>query len=238
MYEIEIKEGFTVDGKHTKDFGMSLISRQAPTPEEKTIIEDVPFMQGVYDFSMILGERIFNNRPLSYRFETYERDYNHRKVDETLLKNWLMKKGIQPLYDDHDKGFYYLAKCKSVAVEDDHKGGRLIIDITFDAYPFMIGVLEEGHDQWDEINFDLDYLQETEYTVTNSLDINLMNTGSVGVVPTIDASSAMSIDKAGTAYSVPTGTSKSDSFRLEIGENPMTITGNGTIKFSFYKELI
>lgn len=234
----EIKEGFRVEGVHTKDYGMSLKSRQAPPPEEKTIVEEVPFMHGVYDFSMILGERIFKNRPISYRFETYQRNYQHRKVDETVLKNWLMRKGIVHLYDDHNPGYYYLAKCTNVNIEDDHVYGRLLIDIAFDAYPFMVAENEEGNDEWDSFNFDLDYVQENEYTVTESKEINLMNVGSTGVTPTIVASSSMAINKKGVIYNVPSGESKSDSFRLEMGENPITITGKGTIKFLFHKELI
>lgn len=235
---LEIKEGFKIEGKHTKEFGMSLKSRQAPSPEEKIVTEDVPFMQGVYDFSMILGERIFNNRTITYQFETYERDYQYRKVDETVLKNWLMTKGIIPLYDDHNPGYYYLAKCTNVQVEDDHVYGRLIIDITFDAYPFMIAENEEGNDLWDVFNFELDYVQDNEYVVTGSKQINLMNMGSTGITPSIITSSPMTISKKGNTYNIPQGESKSELLRLEIGENPMTITGTGTIKFIFYKELI
>ncbi|MCO7128364.1 phage tail family protein [Sporolactobacillus shoreicorticis] len=233
-----IEEGFYFNGTHTKDYGMSLKERQAPTPEEKTITEEVPFMQGNYDFSMILGERIFKNRTLSYTFEAYQRDYQYRKVDEIVLKNWLMKPGFGKLVDDHDKGYYWWAKCTSVDVDDDHPFGRLLITLEFEAYPFMRGELEEGNDLWDPFNFLLDYAQPVTFDVDGSLTVNLMNLGSVGVVPTITASEAMEIVKNGTTYQVPSGQSKSESFRLEIGENPMTVSGTGTIKFSFYKELI
>lgn len=234
----EIKEGFTFFDAHTKEYNMSLKERLAPTPGENTITEEVPFMQGSYDFSMILGERIFKNRTLSYRFEVEERSYRHRKVDEIVLKNWLMKKGWGRLYDDHDGGYYYWAKCTSVTVEDDHVFGRLSISISFEAYPFMVADLEEGHDIWDEFNFELDYIQPNEFVVSGSLNIVLMNVGSAGVVPTITASSQMTIIKNGITYTVPAGESKSESFRLEIGENTMTINGTGTIKFIFYKELL
>lgn len=237
-YPFDIREGFKFDGKHTKEFGMSLKSRSAPTPEEKSITEEVPFMQGIYDFSTILGERFYRNRTLSYVFEVYERNYDHRKVDETVLKNWLMKPGYIPLYDDHDPGYYYQAKCTSVEIEDDHKAGRLIVNVSFDAYPFMISILPEGHDIWDEFNFELDVSQLVEYTVNGSREINLLNVGSCSVVPTITASSPMEIIKENTTYQVPSGESKSELFRLKIGENPMTVNGNGTIKFTFYKELM
>lgn len=237
-YPFEIVEGFKFVGIHTKDYGMSLKERSAPTPEEKTITEDVPFMHGVYDFSMLLGERIYENRPLSYTFEVYDRNYEYRKVDEAALKNWLMKPGYSPLYDDFDIGYYWLAKCTGVDIEDDHKAGRLIINVSFDAYPFKKSELPEGHDIWDDFNFELDVSQPVEYQVNGTLNINLLNAGSCSVVPTITVSAAMTIQKDKITYNVPQGESKSESFRLMIGENPMTITGNGTIKFTFYKELI
>ncbi|EOR25022.1 hypothetical protein A499_06460 [Niallia nealsonii AAU1] len=234
----EIREGFTFFDEHTKEYNMKLKERLAPTPEENAITEEVPFMQGAYDFSMILGERIFKNRSLSYRFEVEERSYRHRKVDEIVLKNWLMKRGWGRLYDDHDDGYYYWAKCTSVTVEDDHVYGRLLISISFEAYPFMRATLEEGNDIWDEFNFELDYAQPNEFSISGSSTIKLMNVGSVGVVPTIIASSQMTVLKNGVTYTIPAGESKSDSFRLEIGENDMTINGTGTIKFIFYKELL
>lgn len=231
-----ITEGFKRGNIHTKEFGMWLVSRSAPTPDEKTITESVPFMHGVYDFSMILGERIYENRIISYQFEIIDMNYQQRKLIQTKLENWLMKDGFAPLYDDHAPGYYYLAKCTGVDVEDT--SGGLTVNVEFEAYPFKISILEEGHDIWDDFNFELDVSQPVEYQVNGTLNINLLNAGSCSVVPTITVSAAMTIQKDKITYNVPQGESKSESFRLMIGENPMTITGNGTIKFTFYKELI
>lgn len=231
-----ITEGFKRGNIHTKEFGMWLVSRSAPTPDEKTITESVPFMHGVYDFSMMLGERIYENRIISYQFEIIDMNYQQRKLIQTKLENWLMKDGFAPLHDDHAPGYYYLAKCTGVDVEDT--SGGLTVSIEFEAYPFKISILEEGHDIWDDFNFELDVAQPNEYQVNGNLSINLLNVGSTSVTPTIIASSPMTIAKSNSTYNVPAGESKSDLFRLEIGENPMTIQGNGQIKFVFHKELI
>jgi len=232
------QEGFSFAGYHTGEFELILLERSAPSPAEKQITESVPFMQGIYDFSLILGERIYENRPLSFKFTYFQDEYEKRKVDETVLTNWLMRGGYQPLYDDHARDYYYLAKCTLVQVEDDTAGRRLNINLSFDAYPFKLSALPEGHGLWDNFNFDLDYSQDTEYTVNGSLSINLMNVGSTGVTPIIIASAAMTIIKDGITYAIPAGETKSESFRLAIGENPMMVNGNGVIKFTFYKELI
>lgn len=159
----EITEGFSFSDFDTTKEGMWLVSRSAPSPSEKPIVDSGPFTQGVYDFSMMMGERVFNNRPITYEFQLLERDYNYRKIDEAYLKNALMKSGIQPIYDTHDPGYYYLGKCVSVDVEDDHVYGRLIITIEFDCYPFMIALQEEGNDDWNSFDFELDYAQENTF---------------------------------------------------------------------------
>lgn len=232
------KEGFKTLGHHTGEFNMILLERSSPPPGEKIITESVPFMQGVYDFSMMMGERIFDNRPLTYKFTAFENEYENRKIIEASLINWLMRGGYEPLYDDHARNYYYLAKCTGVDISDDTAGRRLNITVTFDAYPFKIAVQEEGNDIWDNFNFELDVWQPNFYNVYGVLSINLFNAGSVGVTPSIYSSSTFSIDKGGVTYTIPAGESKSESFRINIGENPLIIRGRGTIQFKWHKELI
>lgn len=234
-------EGFTFNGFSTQEDGLYLYNRSAPTPLEKEKKDSGPFTQGVYDFGMISGERVLDNRPLIFDFYLYERNYNYRKVDETYLKNALMKAGILPLYDTHDPGYYYLGKCVSVSVEDDHIFGRLVISIEFDCYPFMIALQEEGNDDWDNFDFELDYSQDNSYYIPNgkTVNIDLMNVGSAGVTPKIIADKPITIIKGNATYQISAGTTEDEEFRIEIGNNPMYVTGNNaTVQFLFYKELI
>lgn len=231
-----IIEGFRRDGQHTKERNMWLIERSAPTPSEKEIKENVPFMQGSYDFSMILGGRVYDNRPLSYVFEIINQDYHNRKHVQTSLENWLMRSGYEPLYDDHAKGYYYIAKCTSVEVSDS--SGGLSVAVEFDAYPFKISELHEGNDIWDTFNFLLDVAQTTKFDVNGSEKIVLYNVGLNNLNPTIKASASMEIVNGGVTYIVPAGETKSYEIIVGIGENSMTIKGNGTLEFLFHKELI
>lgn len=232
----QIHEGFQRGNRHTRDFKMWLVDRKAPTPEEKSIVENLPFVQGEYDFSTILGGRIYNNRPLTYQFEILNRDYQSRKTIQTSLENWLMKGGYEFLYDTHDPGYYWIAKCMRVNTADTY--GGLTVNIEFDAYPFKISGLAEGNDIWDTFNFELDVSQITEFAVNGSIDIALYNVGASNLTPTIKASAPMTIIKDGVTYNVGAGETKSYEFALKQGENRLTIQGNGTIEFLFYKELI
>lgn len=222
----------------TANFGLRLINRVAPSPTEKEIIESLPFVQGVYDFSTILGERVFENRDITYQFRLFERDYSNRKIIEVKLKQWLLKNSINQLYDTHSTGYYWLGKFSSVTVEDDNKASSLILTAIFNCYPLMISTLSEGSDIWDYFNFELDVAQTVEFEIVRRRTINLLNTGASSVVPTITASSNMVIIKEDVTYTIPHGTTKNDLFRLKTGENIMRIQGNGKIKFTFHKEVL
>ena len=236
FYGKQIIEGFSFRDIHTSDYDMWLVDRFTPPPNEKQIIESLPFAQGIQDFSMILGARVYENRELKYTFEILNRNYQHRKSIETSLTNWLMNSDYSELHDDHAQNYHYIAKCRHVDVMDS--AGGLSVEVTFDAYPFKIAELLEGNDIWDTFNFELDVAQVTEFEVNGTTNITLFNVGSNLITPTIEASSDFEITKGNTAYEISSGTTKSESFFLDMGENRLTITGNGIIKFNFYKELL
>ena len=54
------------------------------------IIEQIPFMQGQYDFSMLTGERIFSNRIVTVTFWRPNTPYEERKALEAKVKEELM----------------------------------------------------------------------------------------------------------------------------------------------------
>lgn len=161
---IKVKEHVVFGDFNSLERNMYLIDRSAPTPSEKEAIESIPFMQGAFDFSMIMGERVFTNRSVSYTFHLYEEDYDTRKFSQTAFENELMRKGRVKLTDTYSPGYYFLGKCTSVDTQDDHEYKRLIVSAEFDCYPFKISTLAEGHDIWDEINFELDWLQPVGFT--------------------------------------------------------------------------
>ena len=182
---IEIKEQIQVNEFNSKALGLYLLERTAPTPQEKEIIEELPYSQGVLDFSMIMGERMFKNRTLTYEFIAIEKNYEARKPLERQIKRDLMMNGIVPIYDTHDLGYFWLGKCDSVKVEDDEYTGRLRVIIEFDVYPFLYTVKSWFDDVWDSFSFDTDVANFTKYEVDGELTIELVNNGDVTVTPLI-----------------------------------------------------
>ena len=156
-----LEEHLSFNGRTTKEFDMYLIERDAPTPEEFEQHITVPYRQGYIDFSHRNGERVYHGRTLTYVFQIFSVSKEERKIREFNITNWLMNSGETQLVDSHDFDYYYNAKCKSVNVEDDEMNQTMIFTIVFIAQPFKISKRYEGHDIWDDINFELDYFQNT-----------------------------------------------------------------------------
>ena len=235
--------GIEFNGKHSyRDFGITIADKNIGYPEKEKIKVKVPFSNVEYDFSEIYGEQTYTPRPLTFTFNVLEKHkINTTQMINTLetrLTNWLMNSnGKQRLYDDSMPNYYYMAEVEGgLNFEELHNSGTLTVEFT--AYPFMIGELREGHDIWDDFNFELDVAQLTDFTVNGTLDVTLYNAGAPSISPEIEASSSMQIIKDGVTFNIPSGKSKSNDFRLYSGENNLTIIGNGTINFLFYKELI
>lgn len=182
---VEIKEQITFGAFNSKRFNLFLIERDAPSPESKEIIEDLPFTQGSLDFSMLMGERMFRDRPLTFTFQLFNEPYYNRKPIEDKLKRFLMIPGYQRLYDSHTPRYYWLAKCLKVSVADDHVMNCLVATLEFIAYPFLIDNNNYYDDIWDNINFDTDIFNYTKYRVDGELEIKLYNKGDTSLQPLI-----------------------------------------------------
>ena len=235
--------GFRFNGRHTfDDFGITVSSKNVGYPDKKKIKVAIPFSNVEYDFSELYGDQTYTERPITFALNVIDKhvlnDTQRINTIETSLVNWLMNSnGKQRLYDDATPGYYYLAEVEG-GLDFDELWNHGTLTIEFTAYPFMIAELEEGNDIWDTFNFELDVAQVTDFNVNGTLDVILYNVGTPGLNPKITTSAAMEVVKDNITYNLPSGTSQSGDFKLSSGENKLTIKGNGTIKFTFFKELI
>lgn len=235
--------GIKFNGKHSwNDFGITMPpEKEIGMPEKQKILVRPPWSNMDLDFSDLYGTQVYENRKLTYSFNILHKTRNSKErmnFTKTVLINWLMNSnGKQRLYDDAIPGYYFLAEVVSDAsFKENWDTG--VLTVTFDAYPFMICDYPEGNDIWDTFNFDLDVSQNVNFTVTGSLGVSLINPGVPGVIPEIEASSNMEIAMGGVIYKISAGVTKNEAFMIKSGENDLTIRGNGTISFTFYKELI
>ena len=230
--------GIIKNNKHSyNDFGLKILSRELNPPSKKKIKETLPFMNGSYDFSLLCGENVYEERTIKYVFDFRYKD----KIDffnkKIAITDWLLNSCKEPLYDDLIPGYYFIAECDDSILFDE---GYIDceVTVTFNAYPFKISTLQEGHDIWDDLNFELDMFQETKFEIENIKNIQLYNNGAVGINPIVICSSNMEIIKDNTIYKFTSGETKSGRFKLDKGLNNLIIKGNGRIEFKWYKEVL
>ena len=236
---LEINEYIQFMSFNSKNEKLYLIERSAPTPEEKEILKDIPFKQGVLDFSALLGSRVFKNREIEYVFMLFNTPYNQRKIVERNIKQKLMVHPRNKLYDTHDANYYWLGKCKAVEVENGERFNQLKVTVTFDCYPYMFSNTDYFDDYWDTFEFDEDVANYTKYIVKGSLDFPLFNAGSVAVKPEITVDNRFSVkvnDEDPIVFE--TGSKQDYYLSLKPGLNKVRVEGTGTIKFHYRKEVM
>lgn len=156
-----------LDQHSYRGLGVTISARDVGAPNKVKVKQTLPFSNITYDFSHLYGAQVFEERQMTYTFDIMDPgviDTNTRlNVIKTRIVNWLTNsQGKQPLYDDVYPQYYFLAEVESGAgFTENWTNGTL--DVTFTAYPFMISELPEGHDIWDEFNFELDVAQNMTY---------------------------------------------------------------------------
>lgn len=156
-------KGITFMGKHSyEDMGVSLTGEKTiGIPNKVKNKRRVPFSNVDYDFSLIYGEQIYEERPLKYYFNIGVKSYDVHTMnnEKTKIINWLMNsKGKQKLYDDDIPGWHFLAEVEGGMSFEEYEWLG-VLAVTFTAYPFMIRNVNEGDDIWDTFNFEYDVAQ-------------------------------------------------------------------------------
>lgn len=230
--------GIKKDNKHSyNDFEIKILSRSISIPSKRKIKDTVPFMNGSYDFSLLYGEQTYDEREITYTFSLPKK----YKVKLNMLKikiiEWLYD-GIQSkIYDDQFPNFHFLAECTDIDYDESFYNYAQLT-ATFIAYPFKISTLQDGHDIWDEFNFELDMIQDTKFDVIGSKSITLYNNSIIGIYPTVICDNNFEVIKNGITYSFTPGEVKSFNFKLDKGENNLLLKGNGAIEFKWSKEVL
>ncbi|BDU81632.1 phage tail protein [Clostridium perfringens] len=229
--------GITINDRHSyNDFGLTIKSKKIGNPKKKKIIEDVPFMNGVYDFSLLYGEQTYSERRLEYTFNFNEENKIEMNIKKMQVLEWLAYEGKQPLYDDAIPDFYFLAEVEENDFDEVGCYGEL--KVVFNAYPYKLYFKDEGDDIWDEFNFNLDYAQDTKFIIEKGQNITLLNPGLSRLIPIVKSTSNFDIVKDGITYKFNPGVTKEWRFVLNKGFNNMTIIGTGKIEFIFKREVL
>lgn len=231
--------GLTYNGKHNyKDFSLIMESKKIQPPAKKKIKQEVPFMNGTYDFSTVAtnGEPIYGERQIEVMMVLPTRSKEKLHILYSQVLEWLVDTGRQQLIFDDICDYYFEAEVEGISnFEEIIRIGRL--KIAFTAQPFKTGVNLEGTDIWDTFNFEVDISQDTEFNINGSKIVNIINVGRA-ISPIINVSSNMSITYNNKSYSLAKGDNKLYGLKLQSGDNSIVVNGTGDIKFIFRKEVL
>lgn len=207
------------------DFEANVKERVIGSPKKKTVKDTVPFSNITYDFSKIDGELYWEERMLEYILEidaTAPEELEEKKLD---FKTWVMNVFEEELHDPFIEDFHFIATFDGIEF-DDSEIEKTTITVTFSAYPFMIANTKRAFE------FIIPTNAEAEVKVEND--------SSHRITPTLTASVPVSFTHNGTTYSMASGETTDDSFRLEAETNTLTIqpvSASGTLRIEFLEEV-
>lgn len=224
--------GVTIGEKHNyNDFGLILTNRiiEPPKPQVKTAT--VPLRDGTIDLTEALTEDIkYNNRKITLTFSVTDPITTWAyKISE--IENYLHGQRMRIIFDD-DKSFYYVGRVAVNQWTSNKKIGTLVIDGEVEPYKYDLQSSAEGW-LWDTFDFEQGIINELgEVDVNESAEIKLICRRK-RVVPTIIASTDMTVTFEGVTYCLKAGAQKVYEILLKEGENVLAFAGNGTVAIDY-----
>lgn len=216
---MSMSDGIRINGKHSYgDFGLYLKSRKIGLPEKKSIRQTVPFMNGYYDFSALNGAPAWNERIIEYSFDVT----NDNPVDldffVSYVLDWLCTVQDTDIHDDTVYGYHWHGSYSEANVEWDDTGMHAEISVSFVVHPFKIANAPTTRS-----------MTAGTYTINNP---------GMAVAPYVKSTASAAIQIGSYVTSIPANVEMQLEIDLVRGDNTILVTGEGTLTFSFYQEVM
>ena len=209
-------KGIKFGSYHTfDDFQLILATKTIGSPSPKTETIDIPGGDGVLDLTEFFGEIKYNNRNLSFEFSSLVTPSEFMPLF-SRVQNALHGKKMTIILDD-DPDWYYIGRISVSEWKADRNIGKLTIDCDCDPYKYQIGTTEVYR-----------YVSGTSsFTMPNSRK---------RVVPEVKVTSSSGLTVtfgSGNVWTLASGSYLLPELELVEGDNPITVTGTGSITFTY-----
>lgn len=209
-------KGLTFGTYHSyNDFSLILSSKEIAAPKTKTVKIDVEGADSAIDLTEFFGEPKYEDCTHKFQFSTIVPQSEFLTLYSTI-KNAIHGKKMRIVLDD-DPLFYYVGRCFVSSFTNDRNIGTVSVECECEPYKYKAA--------------------KTVITrAVNGEDIIVLPNLRKRVVPevTISAESALHIvyetynvwDLGSGSYTLP-------ELELKAGENSVSVTGTGSITFSY-----
>lgn len=209
-------KGVTFGAYHSyDDFSLILSSKEIAAPKTKTVKIDIEGADGAIDLTDFFGEPKYEDCTHKFQFSSIV-PQSEFLTQFSTIKNAIHGKKLGIILDD-DPGFFYVGRCYVSSFTNEKNIGKIAIECECEPYKYKAAktVVTQA------IN------GETTITLSNLRK---------RVVPEvlIEADSALHIvyetyniwDLGSGSYTLP-------ELELKVGENVVSVTGTGTITFTY-----
>lgn len=209
---------FILGNKNTwYDWRLYLTAKNIPDAEPKTNYVAIDGMDGTLDLSESLtGEIKYNDRTISASFWTDNGSYKDRNALLRSIVSQLHGKKIKIIEPDDPDHYFY---------------GRVKIKSKKNILPYAELTLEAICEPWRyAINESVRRVEVNSESVT---DVVINNNGVKTLCPTITVTGAVNVIYNGVKTPLTSGTYKISDVKLYQGVNIISVSGNGSVTFTY-----
>ena len=209
-------KGITFGNYHSYNaFQLILSAKTIGTPSPKTETVEIPGGDGVLDLTEYFGEPKYGNRKLSFEFSSVVIPDDFMNLF-SMVQDALHGKKMKIILDD-DPGWQYTGRISVSEWKADRNIGKLVVDCDCEPYKYQISptVVSRSISGTSTI-----YLENSRKRVVPEVKV----TSSSGLTVTFGSGSVWTL--ASGSYLLP-------ELELVEGDTPVTVSGTGTITFTY-----
>ena len=209
-------KGITFGNYHSYNaFQLILSAKTIGTPSPKTETVEIPGGDGVLDLTEYFGEPKYGNRKLSFEFSSVVIPDDFMNLF-SMVQDALHGKKMKIILDD-DPGWQYTGRISVSEWKADRNIGKLVVDCDCEPYKYQISptVVSRSISGTSTI-----YLENSRKRVVPEVKV----TSSSGLTVTFGSGSVWTL--ASGSYLLP-------ELELVEGDTPVTVSGTGSITFTY-----
>ena len=209
-------KGIMFGNYHSYDaFQLILSAKTIGTPSPKTETIDIPGGDGVLDLTEYFGETKYGNRKLSFEFSSMVIPEDFMSLF-SMVQDALHGKKMKITLDD-DPGWFYFGRISVSEWKVDRNIGKLVVDCDCEPYKYQISPTTISK------------------SISGTSTIILENSRK-RVVPEVKVTSSSGLTVtfgSGSVWTLSAGSYLLPELELVEGDNTVTVSGTGSITFTY-----